>query len=265
MASMLSGKLVQRTVTTQNLAPATGTPTTGSTLTTRAAGYNTMAVQTVGTYTGALSLQTSIDGINWVTVGGTPFRNMNTGTTLVAITSALQSTFQVDITGFNYVRISALAAVTGSVAVSAYLSEGNAMVALSQGLPAGAAALGSVTTTGTTTNTPLVPTNYALNSAATTNATSVKATAGNLLSLTMVNFSASAKFVKLYAKATAPTVGTDIPVDVIEIAANSSKQMTFGQGLPFLLGIALAITGAQPDADATAVAAGDVKVHMGYI
>jgi len=49
-----------------------------------------------------------------------------------------------------------------------------------------------------------------LSSAATTNATNVKTTYGNLYSLQLQNTSASARYLKLYNKATAPTVGTDI-------------------------------------------------------
>lgn len=265
MASILSGKKVSGIISTQNLVPA-GIATALSSVSTKAAGYNTLAIQTVGVYTGALSLQVSVDGVTWVTVGGTPIRNLNTGTTLVNITSALQSVFQADITAFDYVRISALAAVTGSVTVSIYLTDGNSMVSLSQALPAGASAIGSVTIgSGTVSATPTTATNFTLNSAATTNATSVKATAGSVYAITMTNFTASPKFVKFYAKATAPTVGTDVPTETYEILANSCRVQSFAQGLPFLLGIGLAITGAQADTDTTAVALGDVKVHLGYI
>lgn len=65
----------------------------------------------------------------------------------------------------------------------------------------------------------VTPTVATLNSAATTNATSVKATAGNIYTITLSNNGAAAAYFKLYNKATAPTVGTDTPLDVITIPA----------------------------------------------
>jgi hypothetical protein len=109
-------------------------------------------------------------------------------------------------------------------------------------------------------------TGHTLLAAATTNATSVKVTAGNVFELTLTNYSAAPKFVKLYDKASAPTVGTDSPIAVLEIAANATRQVEFGNlGKRLGTGIAYAITGAQAIADTTAVAAGDVRVSMTYI
>lgn len=98
-----------------------------------------------------------------------------------------------------------------------------------------------------------------VSSAATTNATSGKASSGTVYSIDCLNTSAAVKFLKLYNKATAPTVGTDTPVLTIALPPNNvAKAMTFHQGMYFSAGIAYAITGAAADADATAVAAGDV-------
>ena len=65
----------------------------------------------------------------------------------------------------------------------------------------------------------VTPTVATLNSAATTNATNVKATAGNIYTINLSNNGAAAAYFKLYNKATAPTVGTDTPLDVITIPA----------------------------------------------
>ncbi len=48
-------------------------------------------------------------------------------------------------------------------------------------------------------------------SAASTNATSLKASAGTLFALYAVNLNAAMRYVKFYDKASAPTVGTDVP------------------------------------------------------
>lgn len=98
-----------------------------------------------------------------------------------------------------------------------------------------------------------------INSLATTNASLVKPAPGALLEVSLTNNSAAAKFFKLYNKATAPIVGTDIPVLTIGIAANTEKAYEFGAlGKRFPLGIGYAITNLQPVSDTTAIAAGDV-------
>lgn len=104
------------------------------------------------------------------------------------------------------------------------------------------------------------------NSAATTNAAVVKSTGGNLYAVAVTNQGASPVYVKLYNKATAPTVGTDVPVQTLVVPASSSQQFQFGRiGLRFASGIGVAITGAMPVADTTAVAAGQVQLSTSYI
>jgi hypothetical protein len=104
------------------------------------------------------------------------------------------------------------------------------------------------------------------NSAATTNATSVKGTGVRLVGGVFSNVNAAARYLKLYDKASAPVVGTDVPVLVVPIPPTGLATLPLTQlaGLDFALGLAYAITGAAADADATAVAAGDVKVNLSY-
>ena len=97
-----------------------------------------------------------------------------------------------------------------------------------------------------------------LSSAATTNATSVKASAGNLFSIIATNTAAYDVFLKLYDKASAPTVGTDTPVATINIKTVSTFQFSKENGLRFANGIAFAITKLAADSDTTALAAGDL-------
>lgn len=113
---------------------------------------------------------------------------------------------------------------------------------------------------------PAPPFPFAINSAATTNATSIKAEAGTLHGITASNIGAAVVFVKLYNKASAPVVGTDVPVLTIPIAANGVESLALGHlGHLFNLGIALAITNLAADTDATVVAAGQVKVMGDYL
>ena len=131
------------TITTQNLVPA-GAATAGSAVAVTLNGANTLGVQVTGTYTGALSLQGTMDGVNWVTVGGIPFINLNTGGSLATIPSALQSIFQADVGGFVQARITGLAAMTGTATVTLQAVQAASMMALDAALPAGANTIGAV-------------------------------------------------------------------------------------------------------------------------
>ena len=116
-----------------------------------------------------------------------------------------------------------------------------------------------------TTVSGVTPTASNINSAASTNATSVKGSAGTVWSVMAFNAGAGVAFVKYYNKATAPTVGTDVPIWCIAVPAGGHAQVEFAvQGNRFGTGIALAITGAAADTDTTAVAAAQVKVSTAY-
>jgi hypothetical protein len=108
-------------------------------------------------------------------------------------------------------------------------------------------------------------------SAATTNATSLKASAGQVYGFQFTNKNTSnPAYVKLYNKASAPTVGTDTPVKVICVPAAASVSLPTvvvhqqPLGIAFGTGIAYAVTGGSADNDTTAVGAGDVLVEIDY-
>jgi hypothetical protein len=132
----------------------------------------------------------------------------------------------------------------------------------------------TVTTVGTVTavtgaGTPAVPaTPYFVNSAATTNGALILTGTSGLHAFWATNTGAAAAFVKLYNKATAPTVGTDVPEMIIPVPAAvggvpgvASLPIGFN-GFRFALGLGIAITGGAADSDTTAVAAGQVKVKL---
>ena len=106
---------------------------------------------------------------------------------------------------------------------------------------------------------------FKLQSAATTNATSVKTSAGEVGLIVAFNVATSVRYLKFYNKASAPTVGTDVPVLVLPIPASSNGfVISPSEGIAFSTGIALAITGAVGDTDTTAVAANDVVLSLAY-
>lgn len=128
-------------------------------------------------------------------------------------------------------------------------------------LAAGSNLIGLVTPAPATAGGPTVT---RIKSAATTNATSVKASAGQVYGWYLYNNTASAKFFKVYNKASAPTVGTDTPAFTVPIPANGGTNIEFSMGVPLGTGIAYAITGAITDADTTATAADDVHGALLY-
>lgn len=104
-------------------------------------------------------------------------------------------------------------------------------------------------------------------SAASTNATSVKASAGQLYSIYVSNVNAAARYFKLYNKASAPTVGTDTPVQTYLIPGNTAGagfSVQIPSGLAFSTGIAFALTTGVADSDTAAVSANEHVVNLGY-
>lgn len=105
--------------------------------------------------------------------------------------------------------------------------------------------------------------NHAI-SAASTNGTSLKASAGMIYGISISNTNAAARYFKIYNKASSPTVGTDTPVMTIQVPATSTVIRAFPVGLALSTGIAYAATGAMGDSDTTAIGAGDLSMDIDY-
>jgi hypothetical protein len=101
--------------------------------------------------------------------------------------------------------------------------------------------------------------------AASTNATNLKASAGNIAALDVFNVATYPVFLKLYNKASAPTVGTDTPTWTIPVPAGGGFSRDFLYGEYFSTGISYAITKLQADSDTTAVAANDVTGRIAWV
>lgn len=202
--------------------------------------------------------------VNIQSVGG------NAVTTTVPVSGSVSATVSGTVGVSSLPSIPAGANAIGSVGVTSLPS-----------IPAGANAIGTV---GVTT-LPALPagsntignvgladpgtTNYSLIAANSTNATSVKASAGTLYEISLANISASTTaYLKLYNSASAPTCGSGTPVAryLIPFAssggAGSNIALTLGKS--FSTGIAFCITAGIADADTTAVAASSVIVNLTY-
>lgn len=96
------------------------------------------------------------------------------------------------------------------------------------------------------------------------NAHNVKPGAGVLTGWFMSNDTEYAVYVKLYDKATTPSVGVDVPVQTIQVQAGQPVPFPFGSGITYNNGIGVAITMGMADSNAIGVAAGDCVVDLFY-
>jgi hypothetical protein len=105
---------------------------------------------------------------------------------------------------------------------------------------------------------------YHLVAAAGTNAQFIKASAGQVYGWNIYNHTTYPVFVKLYNKASAPTVGTDVPVRSIRVAAGGFSDVVKVTGITFATGIAVAIVGDIADLGNSPVAANDCVLDVDY-
>lgn len=93
--------------------------------------------------------------------------------------------------------------------------------------------------------------------AASVNATSAKASAGTVFTISGYNAAAAVRYLKLYNKASAPTVGTDTPFVTLALPATTAFNIDL-HGLQFSTGIAYGLTTGAADNNTSALTAADV-------
>lgn len=227
--------------------------------------FNTVNV----TFEGSLNSTNGTDGA-WFTVQGIR-SNANTIETATGNLSAAPAyAWELSVNALKYFRVRATAWTSGTqvwtMIPGTYATEPIPGAQISGTQPVS----GTVTATVTAgTINPVVPaTPYFLNSAATTNGNLILTGTSGLQAFYATNEGATVAYVKLYNKATAPTVGTDVPEMIIPVPAAASgvpgvanPRIGFS-GFRFALGLGIAITGAAVYTDTTAVAAGQVKVKL---
>lgn len=220
-----------------------------------------LQIKSIGS-SGVLQVHQSLDGTTWQT---TAMNNVNGG--LVVTTLSTAGMFWTNLTG-RYVRVMLTNATTaGSTDVRvrtdvreySELTAGMTVACSSlPSLPAGVSVIGGVVAQVSTAQGPTLLYHKLPTCAASTNATSVKTSVGRVLRI-IASGGATGRYLKLYNKASAPTVGTDVPILTFWIRANTDIDINVSDiGLNFSTGIAYAITGGPTDADTVAAAAGDV-------
>lgn len=245
------------------------------------ANYNTVSVTMSNTSTmtaGVLTFEVSPDGTTWfpIALARIDSYTVETTYTLNAVTNRAWSTSVDGFTNFR-VRLSTVITGTGTATVSitpqTFAIEPIVSVGQATAANLNATVTGTITSVTSITNAVNIGTKttggatpFTLISAATTNATSVKASAGTLYGIYAYNNGAATAYLKLYNKATAPTVGTDTAVMTFMLPAGGGSNIPIpAQGIAFGTGIAYAITGLGTTADTTAVALAQVFVNGSYI
>lgn len=109
-----------------------------------------------------------------------------------------------------------------------------------------------------------VSTFHHLISANSTNATSVKSSAGGLALIAVSNNGASVAYFKLYNKASSPTVGTDTPIHTQLVPAGGHAIIPEHIYRRLGTGVAYALTTGMAVADTGAVASAQMSVHIAY-
>jgi hypothetical protein len=176
--------------------------------------------------------------------------------TLPSLPAGNNNIGDVDIASLPSVTLNALPAGTNNI--------GDVDVLTLPAIPTGTNTIGRV---GLTPQTAGGLSAHKTISAASTNATSVKGSAGQLFGWYISNVNAAARYLKLYNKATAPTVGTDTPVMTLLIPGNTAGvagHVEMTNGIDFTTGIAFALTTGAADADTGVVAANEQIVNLFY-
>ena len=212
-------------------------------------GYESISFQVDNAGGNTLTYETSENRVGWL-----PWLGENAGDSNVQM-QATGSTGSVIIQGpriGRYLRARLSTFTTGTVTATGHLRKApfnykNTIAKLRAGHAVG-----------------LAPTNARVHSAATTNATLVKSSAGVLNHAILSNDGAAKAFFKFYNSASAPNPGVGTPVLTLLVEPGKGRDLIFPIGIGFSLGIGYTIVGGAADSDTTAVAAAQVTGMLGF-
>ena len=223
--------------------------------------FREVSIQIVSSGSGfSLQGQISNDGTNWFVCPAF----INNGTISIAQFSSAQI-YNYTLSNARFFRvIQNTAQTSGTTTLVAYASQ-QATPKLYQAV-SGSVSIAFGLCTPSASSGSGFSTYHTLISAASTNATSVKASAGTIGTCVLTNKHNQFQYVKFFNLAVAPTMGTSTPVIQFPIAPNSTLDVsTAFAGLRFSTGIAYAITHNAALLDNTVVAAGDILVNLSYV
>lgn len=226
--------------------------------------YNIATVTLSGTHAGInLTFEGSDDGgTTWYGVVASRTDALGSASvTSGVVTSNASWAWDVVLGAFTHFRVRSTAWTSGSGAIgitaqsASYDPSPN--VAIVGTVPTTVAS-GTITTVTTANTTPIPASGSGINFAiaATNNLALQKGSAGSLMMLNVTNLSTGTVYVKIFNKATAVTMGTDIAIASIPVAAGQFLSMEFGAvGWKFSAGLSIAVTNGASLTDNTSVAA----------
>lgn len=253
--------------------------------------FSTAICQLTGAWVGTVSFQGSVED---VPANYTNLTAINVTTGAVGGSFTTNGLYAIPLT-CKWFRIRVTAYTSGTVIGNTvfslddipFIEAGNQVVSGTVALSAGAASIGtvglnagaaSIGTVGLNAGTALVgftsggavsTAGNALTAGRLTSASTatgfLKASAGRVYNWSLLNTNAAARYLHLYAKATAPTLGTDTPVITIPLPASGQVSLSSDIGVSLATGVAYAVTTDNVAIPATTGAAGDVVGTVYYL
>jgi hypothetical protein len=225
--------------------------------------YKFISIQLVGTWVATVTFEGSNDNTTFYSIATTDPSANGTGQTTATINRVVKVPVLT-----KYIRARVSAYTSGTISAVAYGHRDEN----SSGL---ISTLGTVTLAAETTkkigNVGLLadgtPSYQKFISGAGLNATAVKGSPAKLTILNIVNGAATLRYFKIYNKASAPTVGTDVPLITITLPTGSSSfTLPAFIGIDFSVGLSFACTLGVADADTTPfTVVGEVTAMLAYI
>lgn len=221
-------------------------------------GESGMSIQLTGTWTATVTFEASNDNTNWSSVNVQRAGDNVLSQTVANSTN--NDVYRLGISGFLYARTRCSAYTSGTIVVTSSTSIASSSTVLTAPLPAGTNNIGTVgvvpqTTGGLTT--------YHLVSAATTNATVIKASAGQVFGWYIYNANATARKVAFHNTASTPTAGASIFLALVIPPLSAAN--VFGEtGIAFSTGIAITTVTEVLDSGNTTVSLNDLNINIFY-
>ncbi len=240
--------------------PATSRTSLGVLFSADTTGFSHIAVQVTSAGSATIIYEGSEDETNWVTLAGID-------ATAIATTGLVTSTTNAGIRIFpklaRFFRARVSAYTFGTVTVLGSLLTGSFTPQFGlNGVGVGQSGTWNVGLFGN--NSTGGSTRARIQSAASNNATVVKASAGSFYGGVVGNNGAAVAYLKLYEKATAPTVGTDTPIATILLPIGGVVNLSPVAPMAFATGLGYGIVTGAADNDNTSVAANQVVGFLAF-
>lgn len=243
-----------------------GTAVAGGTVEADTSRASNVLVFLSGTFSAySVIFEGSIDnGVNWFTVQAVRTSSNVIETAPGSLTNPMSYAWEASVNALTNFRVRCTARTSGTAVVRIVL--GSYATEPIPAIQSASMSISSGTITTVSSSIPVTPTDYALACAATTNATNIKTSAGRLWTFHVSNVHSATIYVKIYRKASAPTVGTDLPTLIVPCSAYQRTSLDCGAtGEQFTTGIAIATTLSATDNATDALpAAGLVKIKASY-